>query len=54
MDKYLSSFIRQYLRVVLAALTPVVVVTFLSIPFTLEGHPGDERSVHAPVEQHMT
>lgn len=54
MDKSLSTFIHQYLRIVLAALMPVALVTFLSIPFTLEGHPGEVRSAHAPVAQHMT
>ena len=54
MDKFLSSFIRQYLRVVLAALMPVLLVAFVSIPFTLQGHPGEERSDPLLLAQHMT
>jgi hypothetical protein len=34
-------FIRQFLGVVAATLVPVVLVAFVSIPFTLGGHPGE-------------
>jgi hypothetical protein len=39
----LHPFIRQFVGVVIAALVPVILVAFLSIPFTLGGHPGEPR-----------
>ncbi len=54
MDSILLSFIRQFLRVVLTALVPVVLVTFLSIPYSLGGQPGEEHSTTAPVSQQST
>ena len=47
-------FVRQYLGVVLAALVPVVVTAFLSIPVNLGGHPGEVRSAQAAAAVHMT
>jgi hypothetical protein len=47
-------FIRQLLGVMLAALVPVVLMAFLSIPYSLGGHPGEERTSAAPDNQHMT
>jgi hypothetical protein len=54
MDTSLRLFIRQYLGVVIATLAPVVLIAYLSIPFTLGGHPGAARTANAPVAQHMT
>jgi hypothetical protein len=54
MDTSLRLFASQFFSVVIAALAPVVLVTFLSIPFTLGGHPGDVRSASALAGQHMT
>lgn len=54
MNNSLRGFVRQFLFVVLAALVPVVLVTFLTIPFNLAGHPGDQRPLDALVGQHMT
>jgi hypothetical protein len=54
MNSSLQLFIRQVLGVVLAALVPVVLVAFLSIPYSLGGHPGEARSAAAPASQHMT
>ena len=47
-------FVRQYVGVVLAALVPVVVTAFLSIPVNLGGHPGEVRSAQAAAAVHMT
>jgi len=47
-------FVRQYLGVVLAALAPVVMTAFLSIPFNLGGHPGEFRIAQTAVAPHMT
>lgn len=54
MDASLRLFISQFVGFVAAALIPVIVVAFLSIPFTLGGHPGEIRPAAAPVGQHMT
>lgn len=34
-------FARQFVGVVIAALVPIVVTVFLTIPFNLGGHPGE-------------
>lgn len=54
MPTSLRLFVSHYLCVVIAALAPVVLVTFLSVPFNLGGHPGDVRSAGALAGQHMT
>jgi len=48
------SFVRQLAGVVVAALIPVVLVAFLSIPFNLGGHPGEGRAGTTPTPTHMT
>jgi hypothetical protein len=50
----LRNFIRQFVGVVAAALVPVLIVAFLTMPFTLGGHPGEPRPAEALVGQHMT
>ena len=54
MNLFLRQFIRQLICVALAALVPVVLVAFLSIPYSLGGHPGDARTTAALSTQHMT
>jgi hypothetical protein len=54
MNSSLRLFICELLGVVLAALVPVVLVAFLSIPYSLGGHPGDERPSAVTGNQHMT
>jgi hypothetical protein len=54
MHPVLRNFIRQYFHVVVAAVVPVVVTAFLSIPFSLGGHPGELRLVEVTIGQHMT
>jgi hypothetical protein len=48
------SFVRQFTGAVVAALIPVVLVAFLSIPFNLGGHPGEVRTGAMPTPTHMT
>jgi len=48
------SFARLFAGVVVAALIPVVLVAFLSIPFNLGGHPGETRIVPMLTPMHMT
>lgn len=48
------SFVRQFAGAVVAALIPVVVVAFVSIPFNLGGHPGEARGPGLPAPTHMT
>jgi hypothetical protein len=54
MNTALRNFTRQYLGVVFLTLVPVVLTAFLSIPYTLRGHPGDDRSAMSTVSTHMT
>jgi len=54
MHSPLRLFIGQYVRVLCAALVPVVVTAFLSIPLSLGSHPGDPYHVDAMGYSHMT
>lgn len=54
MNPALFAFARQYAAVVIAALVPVVLTAFLSIPFNLGGHPGEPRPAQSAVGRHMT
>ena len=47
MDTHLLAFIRQYAVVVLSTLMLVMAVAFLSIPFSLGGHPGEVDTAQA-------
>lgn len=49
----LKRFAQQFAGVVIAGLIPVVLTAFLTIPFNLGGHPGEERSIGA-LTSHMT
>lgn len=44
MHPTLKQFIIQYLAVIGAVLIPVIIVSFLSMPYTIGGHPGETRS----------
>lgn len=48
------SFFRQFAGAVLAALIPVVLVAFWSVPFNLGAHPGEGRSATTQAPTHMT
>ena len=54
MDASLRSFISEFAGVVASALVVVVIVAFLSIPFTLGGHPGEGRPVDRSVSGHLS
>ena len=54
MNSSLRVFARQLVLAVTAALVPVVLVAFLSIPYNLGGHPGEERRVDMRTATHMT
>ena len=54
MDTSLRLFISEFVGAVVAALIPVIVVAFLSIPFTLGGHPGEPHTADAPVARHIS
>lgn len=47
-------FARQFAGVVIAALVPLVLTAFLTIPSNLGGHPGEARSVGMPTDGHPT
>jgi len=48
------SFVRQFAGAVVAALIPVFLVAFVSVPFNLGAHPGEARAPGTPVPAHMT
>jgi hypothetical protein len=55
MDPSLAAFVRQFTGVVAAALAPVILAAFVSIPYTLGRHPGDAVVDPAQAAQrHMT
>jgi hypothetical protein len=49
-----SVFFREFAGAVAAALLPVVLVAFWSIPYNLHGNPGDARPATAQSAWHMT
>lgn len=48
MNSHLKQFVTQYLTIVFATLMSVSIFAFLAIPYSLGGHPGDERVSQAP------
>lgn len=54
MTASLRIFINQFVGVVLAALFPVVLVTFLSIPYSLGAHPGEPPATEPATMQPVT
>ena len=49
MHPILKQFIIQYLAVIGTVMIPVIVVSFLSMPYNLGGHPGEARvTPHQP------
>ena len=53
MHPALVLFIKQVAGVSMAALAVVVFVAFVSVPFSLNGHPGEARVTDTTV-QHLT
>jgi hypothetical protein len=47
-------FFRQFAGVALAALVPVVLTAFISIPMSLGGNPGEMRATADTSARHMT
>lgn len=54
MNTVQPSFARQVAGAVVAALVPVVLVAFWSIPFNLGGHPGEVRAATMATSGHMS
>jgi hypothetical protein len=54
MHQDLRNFVVLYLRVVVVALLPIALTAFLSIPYSLGGHPGDLITRSAIADLHMT
>ena len=54
MDSSLRVFVRQLVAAVATALVPVALIAFLSIPYSLGGHPGEERRIDMTTSSHMT
>lgn len=50
----LKNFVAAYLRIVLIALVPIVLVAFLTIPYSLGGHPGEPLAQASNAPRHMT
>jgi hypothetical protein len=54
MHPELNLFIRQFLGVVAMATMPVILTTFISLPFILGGHPGEMPVAEQLAYRHMT
>jgi hypothetical protein len=54
MNSTSSAFVRQLVGTVVAALIPVFLVAFVTIPFNLGHHPGEVRAVEVPAPIHLT
>lgn len=54
MDPHLRSFVVQWLRIAVAALVPVVLASFVGMPYLLGSHPGEGMVRVQSVDRHMT
>jgi hypothetical protein len=54
MNADLKNFMAAYLRIVLMTLMPIALVAFLSIPYSLGGHPGEPTAAANGSDLHMT
>ena len=54
MNSSLRSFVSQFAGAVAAALVPVIIIAFMSMPMSLGGHPGEPRPAVATVALHMS
>ena len=54
MNHSLQIFVHQYLCVVAAALAPVVLAAFVTIPLSMGSHPGEPRPAGTFADLHMT
>lgn len=54
MHPHLDTFFRLYIGVVLSALVPVLLTAFLTVPFNLGRHPGEQPSQPTDISRHMT
>jgi hypothetical protein len=54
MQTDLHEFLAQLAGAVAMALVPVVLVAFLSIPLSLNRHPGEAAAPAVALPQHMT
>ena len=52
MNPDLKAFALQWLRIALMTLMPVVFAAFVTMPYTMGGHPGEARAQQSNV--HMT
>ena len=54
MNADLKNFVSAYLRVVVMALVPLALTAFLTIPYSLGGHPGEPIARADAAAHHMT
>lgn len=54
MHPELARFIAQISRAVAATLLPLALLTFLTMPVSLGGHPGEPRDIDPAADRHMT
>ncbi len=54
MDASLKFVVKQWVGAVATTLVLVICVAFLSIPYSLGGHPGEARVPDANSEWHMS
>lgn len=54
MDAFAKHFVKQLLGTSAATLVLVIAVAFLSIPYSLGGHPGEPRPADTILEHHLS
>lgn len=54
MHPQLREFLKHYAGVVVITLAPVVLTTFISIPMSLGGYPGEARIAQSTSTYHLT
>lgn len=50
MNSHLKQFLAQYLAVVFGTLMSVSFFAFMAIPYSLGGHPGEDKLVQTPLQ----
>jgi hypothetical protein len=54
MSSSLRIFVSEFVGAVFAMLVLVAIITFVTIPYSLGGHPGEPRPGAIPTSQHFS